>query len=75
MATKEQVERLKQRHSRSLMRMPGVNGVGIERCDGEDGYSLVVHLAEDDEKTRAAVEKAVAGQPVRIVKSGKFTKF
>jgi hypothetical protein len=75
MATKQEVERLKQRHGRSLMRLPGVSGVGIERGDGEDAYSLVVHLADDDEKTRAAVEKAVAGQPVRIVKSGKFTKF
>ena len=74
MATKEQVERLKRLHSRSLMRMPGVSGVGIERDDGEDAYSLVVHLADDDEKTRAAVEKAVAGQPVRIVKSGRFRK-
>lgn len=74
MATKDEVERLKRLHGRSLMRMPGVNGVGIERDDGEDAYTLVVHLADDDEDTRAAVEKAVAGKPVRIVNSGKFRK-
>jgi hypothetical protein len=73
-ATKEQVEQLKRRHSRALLRLPGVSGVGIERDDGEDAYSLVVHLVDDDEKTRAAVEQKVAGEPVRIVTSGRFKK-
>jgi len=73
-ATKEQVEALKHTHGRKLMRMPGVSGVGVERGDGEDAYSLVVHVEDDDEKTRAAVEKAVAGHPVQIVRSGKFRK-
>lgn len=74
MATKEHAEALKRTHGRKLMRMPGVSGVGIERGDGEDTYSLVVHVEDDDEKTRAAVEKAVAGDPVQIVRSGKFRK-
>ncbi len=74
MATKEQVETLKRTHGRKLMRTPGVSGVGIERGDGEDAYSLVVHVEDDDEQTRAAVEQAVAGHSVRIVRSGKFRK-
>ena len=74
MATKEQVEELKRTRGRKLMRIPGVSGVGIERGNGEDAYSLVVHLADDDENTRAAVKKAVAGGPVQIVSSGRFRK-
>lgn len=74
MATRDQVEALKRAHSLTLMRMPGVSGVGIERGDGEDAYSLVVHLEHDDERTRAAVEQAVKGDPVRIVVSGPFRK-
>jgi hypothetical protein len=73
-ATQEQVEELKRTRGRKLMRIPGVSAVGIERGKGEDAYSLVVHLADDDENTRAAVKKAVAGEPVQIVRSGTFRK-
>ena len=74
MARKARIEQLKRRHGRRLLRLPGVSGVGIERADGEDDYVLVVHVKEDDAETRAAVEKEVGAQPVRVVKSGAFRK-
>jgi len=74
MATKEQVEELKHRLSRRLLRLPGVSGVGIERGEGTGDYALVVHVEDDNPETRAAVQKEVADKPVRIVRSGKFKK-
>ena len=74
MVTKEQAEALKRTHGRKLMRIPGVSGVGIERGTGEDAYTLVVHLEDGNERARAAVERAVAGEPVQIVQSGRFKK-
>ena len=74
MATKKQVEDLKHRVSRRLLRLPGVNGVGIQRADGPDDYALVVHVEDDNPHTRAAVKKQAPGKAVRIVPSGKFKK-
>jgi hypothetical protein len=74
-ARKAEVEELKRRHGRRLLRIRGVVGVGVERSDKEDGYVLVVHVKEDDAETRAAVVKEVGdGTAVRIVKSGPFRK-
>ena len=75
MARKAEVEELKRRHGRRLLRLPGVSGVGIERRNGEDDYVLVVHVDSDDKATRAAVVKEVgAAAEVRFVKSGPFRK-
>lgn len=73
-ARKTEIEELKHRHGRRLLRLPGVSGVGIQRGEGEDDYLLVVHVKEDDEPTRAAVLKEVSGEPIRIVQSGTFKK-
>ncbi len=74
MPTKKQVEELKRRLSRRLLRLPGVSGVGIERGESADDYVLVVHLENDTPEMRAVVQEEVANQPVRIVRSGKFRK-
>jgi len=74
MARKTEVTKLKQRLSRRLLRLPGVQGVGVERGDGDDDYVLVVHVEEDDDATRSAVKKATDADAVRIVKSGRFRK-
>jgi len=74
MARKTEVTKLKQRLSRRLLRLPGVQGVGVERGDGDDDYVLVVHVEEDDDSTRSAVKKATDADAVRIVKSGRFRK-
>jgi hypothetical protein len=73
-ATKEQVEKLKRRHSRRLLRLPGVSGVGIERAEGADDYALVVHVEDDNPHTLAAVQEEVPDPAVRVVRSGKFKK-
>ena len=75
MARKTEIEELKRRHGRRLLRLPGVSGVGIQRGDGDGDYVLVVYVKEDDESTRAAVLNEVGAEPVRIVKSGTFKKF
>jgi hypothetical protein len=71
---KAQAEQLKRRHSRRLLGLAGVCGVGIERGDRKGDYALVVHLEDDNPDTRAAVQKEVAAGGVRIVRSGKFRK-
>ena len=74
MACKTDVEQLKRSHSRRLLKMPGVNGVGIERGAHAEDYVLVVHVSDDDETTRAAVLREVGPESVRIVKCGPFRK-
>lgn len=74
MASEQHVKALKQRFSRRLLRLRGVNGVGIERAGGPDEYALVVHVVNDDPAIKAAVKQRVADEAVRIVASGKFRK-
>jgi hypothetical protein len=72
---KTDVTQLKRRHGRRLLQLPGVSGVGVERADGGgDDYVLVVHVEQDDVPTRESVKQVVGGEPVRIVKSGRFKK-
>jgi hypothetical protein len=74
MASREHVERVKHKLSRRLLRMDGVNGVGIQRAAEPDDYALVVHVEDDTPDVRAAVKKEARGEPVRIVKTGKLKK-
>ena len=74
MASKSHVERAKHKLSRRLLRMDGVNGVGIQRGGDADDYALVVHVVDDTPDVRAAVKKEARGEPVRIVVSGKLKK-
>jgi hypothetical protein len=73
-AGKTEITRLKRRHGRRLLQLPGVVGVGVERGDGDDDYVLVIHVEEDDPSTREAVKQTVSAEPVRIVESGRFKK-
>ena len=74
MGGKAQIAALKRRHSRRLLKLPGVSGVGVERGDGDDDYVLAVHVEDDDASTIEAVKDAIGDDAVRIVKSGKFRK-
>jgi hypothetical protein len=74
MPTKEHVERLKHELSRRLLKVEGVNGVGIQRAEDPEEYALVVHVENDTPDTRAAVERETRGEPVRIVQSGRLKK-
>ncbi len=74
MAGKDEATRLKRRHGRRLLQLPGVVGVGVARGRGAEDYVLVVSVEEDDPSTRGAVKQTVGDEPVRIVKTGKFKK-
>lgn len=74
MASKETIQQLKRRHRGRLLRLSGVNGIGIERGTDDNDYVLVIHVTDDDEATRAAIREEVDDEPVRIVKSGTFRK-
>ncbi len=51
--------------SRSLLRNPGVSGVGI--VDAEGGHpSIMVYLREDSPQVRSLVPQAVDGYPVVV---------
>jgi len=65
-----------ERWARFLLHRPwrAIAGGGIAVFSESLHPTLVVHLADDDENTRAAVKKAVAGEPVQIVSSGRFRK-
>ena len=71
---KTEVDQLKQRHSRRLLELPAVSGVGVEKGDADDDYILAVHVENDDASTIKAVKDTVGNADVRIVKSGKFRK-
>ena len=73
-ARKTEVTKLKQRLSRRLLKLPGVQGVGVQRGAGDDDYELVVHVEDDDPATIEAVKNAGGDKDIRIVKSGKFKK-
>jgi hypothetical protein len=73
-ASKETIQQLKRRHRGRLLRLSGVNGIGIERGTHDNDYVLVIHVTDDDEATRAAIREEVDDEPVRIVKSGTFRK-
>lgn len=73
-ARRTEVTKLKQRLSRRLLKLPGVQGVGVQRGAGDDDYELVVHVEDDDAATVETVTDAVGTQSVRIIKSGKFRK-
>jgi hypothetical protein len=73
-ASKETIQQLKRRHRGRLLRLSGVNGIGIQRGTDDNDYVLVIHVTDDDEATRAAIREEVDDEPVRIVKSGTFKK-
>jgi hypothetical protein len=70
----DEVTRLKQRYGRRLLKLPGVQGVGVERADGGDDYVLVVHVENDEPATLDAIKRTVDADAVRIAKGGKFKK-
>ena len=73
MASEEVVKKLKSEHSAALLGTPGVCGVGVEKDDHGD-YVLAVHLSEDTAEVRDQVLKRVGGAPLKLIKSGPFTK-
>jgi hypothetical protein len=73
MASEEKVRKLKNEHSAALLQTRGVCGVGVERDDQGD-YVLTVHLSEDTPEVCETVRKRVGNAPLKLIKSGPFTK-
>jgi hypothetical protein len=72
-APRHEIDDLKRRVGRRLLRTPGVVGVGTGRARRRDDYVLVVYLARSTAATRDKVKEIVGpGQPVRLVRSGPF---
>jgi hypothetical protein len=73
LATEDEIHGLKERHAASLLALPGVSGVGIER-DDQGGYVLTVHLASDDKAVRAGLPEEIEGHLIRYFRSGPYRK-
>jgi hypothetical protein len=72
MLTEAEARDLKRRHSATLLKTPGVSGVGVEKAGG--GYTVAVYLASADPQTRAHLPADLDGHPYKLVESGPFTK-
>jgi hypothetical protein len=73
MASEEQAQEIKRRHSPRLLGLPGVAGVGVER-DALGNYRITVHLNADDPELRNSLPTEIEGCPVIYVHSGPFRK-
>ena len=73
MASEQQVNEVKRRHSRALLSRPGVSGVGVEK-DGPNNYVLAIHVNGADPSVEKELPKELDGAPVRFVRSGPFRK-
>jgi hypothetical protein len=70
--TQDEANALKKRFAVSLLKTPGVAGVGVEKAAG--GYAVTVYLAADDPQTRARLPADLDGHPYRLVESGPFAR-
>ena len=64
------VEEVRKRHEASLMKTPGVVGVGIGRSGGKT--VIRVYVAKDNPRVRKALPESLEDVPVEIVVSGPF---
>lgn len=71
MLSETQAKDLKRKHSASMLKIPGVVGVGVEK-DPEGGFEVVVHLSEDDPKLRSTLPRNLDGHHYRVEVSGPF---
>jgi hypothetical protein len=67
----EQTRDVLRRHKDELLRRDGAVGVGIGRGEGNQGYAIVVHLA--DARSRPRDRVVVEDVPVRFEVTGNFT--
>jgi hypothetical protein len=73
MASEKEVKEIKRRHSARLLEQPGVCGVGVEK-DGHGGFVLAVHLDATSSDAGLTVPDSIEGCPVKLIRSGPFTK-
>lgn len=74
MASEQEMNEVKDRHSMHLMDMRGVVGVGVEQ--DEDGrFVLALHVDTADPDVLGRLPRQVEGHPVKIIESGPYEKF
>jgi hypothetical protein len=74
MASREQAVEIKDRHSDHLLSIPGVVGVGV--AEGEVGqYVLTIHTETDDQEVLDHIPESIEGCPVKVVQSGRYSRF
>lgn len=64
------IEQVMQEHTRELMAIEGVVGVGQGLCDGKD--CIKVFVAQESDELRQKIPSQIEGYPVEIVASGPF---
>lgn len=64
------IQEVQEAHTQAWMRVPGVVGTGIGRCDGEP--CIVVFAARMTEEIEAEIPDEVEGYPVRVEVTGPF---
>jgi hypothetical protein len=74
MASEQEMNELKDRHSMRLMNMTGVVGVGVEQ-DKNGRFVLALHVDTDDPDVLGRLPQQVEGHPVKIIESGPYEKF
>lgn len=71
MVTEKEAGDIKSRHSKELLSISGVSGVGVEK--NQDGaFVIAVYLAEDQPGVQNLLPKDIEGLPVKLIISGPF---
>ncbi len=70
---KPSIEHVKEKHALSLMRIPGVEGVGISGFPGRK--YIVVYLSNADKSVKSKIPSQLEGYPVRCEVMGKVKAF
>jgi hypothetical protein len=71
MTSEEELREVKRRHSRQLLDLPGVCGVGIEK-DAAGAYVLAIHLDATNPQAGEGVPDTIEGHAVKRIQSGPF---
>jgi hypothetical protein len=74
MPDEDAVRAIKRRHSATLLALPGVSGVGVEKDDNGD-FVLAVHVNSDEPAVRQLVPDQIEGCPVKRIVTGPYRKF
>lgn len=70
--TSASIEEVKEKHTKELMQIEGVEGVGVTLHNGKKHIVLYV---SDKEKVGEKVPDAIEGHPVKIEVTGSFQAF
>jgi hypothetical protein len=70
----QNIKEVKDRHSRTLLSVPEVVGVGVEQDDTGE-FVLALHVTTEDPEVLDQLPKEIEGHRVKIIHSGPYRKF